>query len=175
MCVEGLLGSLTTIHVASGKVKPPLNNPMYLDCQSLMGFRVNVAIFGHMLEGSRKGTSISVTVPVLLSQEPVHHPLFVRTSIATQALATHLQKILSSGSPTIRSGMERIATLVAGAATMLLLHGSGEHSRRPQTTSKCAGVSYSTCCVIEWASSFWNFMFTNSSLLYSTLDELMAI
>ena len=82
--------------------------------------------------GYRKGTHMAVTVPVLLTQEPAHHHLWDRTSIASLLHATHLP---DSDSPTTHSGMERTATQEAIVVTMLLLRGSGGHFRRiPQRT-----------------------------------------
>ena len=101
-----------------------------------MGLRMDATIFGHMLGGTRKGTHMVATVPVLLTQETAHHHLWDRTSIVNQPLVTHLPgQHLRSFSPTIHSGMERTATLEAVVVTMLLLRGSGGHFRRiPQRT-----------------------------------------
>ena len=65
MCVGRLLGSPTTIHVHSSitsMVRTPLTMPMWLDCQSHTGLRMDAAIFGHMLEGTRKVDHMNVTV-----------------------------------------------------------------------------------------------------------------
>ena len=98
-----------------------------------MGHRMDVTIFGHMQEGSKKALALAVTVRVLLPQEAAHHHLWDRTSTASLLHATHLP--MHSGTPTTHSGMERTATLEAVVVTMLSLRGSGGHfSRAPQRT-----------------------------------------
>ena len=138
MCVGGLLGSPTTIHVHSGitsiVVRTPLTMLMCLDCQSHTGLRMGATIFGHMLEVFKRVNHTTATVPVQLIQEPAHRHLWGRTFTVNPPLATDLLR-LKDGTPTTPSGMERTATLEAVAVTTLLLRGSGGHSRRrPQRT-----------------------------------------
>ena len=109
-------------------VRLPLTIPMWLDCQSHTGLRMNTAIFGHMLEGNRKAFRLVVTSLALLTQEPLHLHLWDRTFTVNLPLAMSLKHF--SGSPIKLSGMERTVTLEAIAVTMLSLHGSGGHSRR---------------------------------------------
>ena len=141
MCVGGLLGSPTTIHVhftiTREVVRTPLTMLMCLDCQSHTGHRMDATIFGHMLDGFKRVNRTTATVPVRPTQEPAHRHLWGRTFTVNLPLATHLPILphLRVGTPTTPSGMERAATLGAVAVTTLLLRGSGGHSRRrPQRT-----------------------------------------
>ena len=150
MCVGGLLGSHMPFHVRSTitrmVVRTPLTMPMCLDCQSHTDLRMNATIFGHMPEATRKGYHMTATVPVRLTQESAHRHLWGRTFTVNLLLTTLVLPtttfdpipILSTfidGTPTTHSGTEETASLEVVAATMLLLHGLGGHSRRiPQRT-----------------------------------------
>ncbi len=90
---------------------------------------MDVTIFGHMQEVSRKVYRGAATVLVRFTQEPAHRHLWDRTFTVNPPLAT-LLLILKDGTPTTPSGTEKTATLEAVAVTTLLLHGSGGHSRR---------------------------------------------
>ena len=77
----GFSGLPLSMHVYSNStvmVRIPSPIPINcLDCQSHMGLRMDATIFGHMLVGIRNALHMTVTVPVLLTQEPAHHH-FVR-------------------------------------------------------------------------------------------------
>ena len=103
---------------------------------------MNATIFGHMLEATGKVYRMTVTVPVRPTQEPAHRHLWGKTFTVNPPFTTTttfdpfpLVSQFIDGTPTTHSGTEKTASLEVAAATMLLLHGSGGHSRRiPQRT-----------------------------------------